>query len=178
MQWLANRVSAEVAAKNRSVPLACRRFRRESWRVKANKGYCAMSRGHICVLAMKTQCMRTKSSTAGSGRQRSREQREEERTDGQTAVGSSPALPWCYHDCISVMKIRKMYLGHQRAIIVVPGSLGWMSILIVSRKCSRIFSGVPDITVYLQKTGTRFIWWYIISPLDVRILHCICFTKE
>lgn len=28
-----------------------------------------------------------------------------------------------------------------------------MSVLIDSRKCSRIFSGVPEITVYLQKAG-------------------------
>lgn len=35
---------------------------------KSQKGYCAMSRGHSCVLGMKTQCMRTKSSTAGSDR--------------------------------------------------------------------------------------------------------------
>lgn len=35
---------------------------------KRQKGYCAMSRGHSCVLDMKTQCMRTKSSTAGSDR--------------------------------------------------------------------------------------------------------------
>lgn len=36
-------------------------------------------------------------------------------------------------------------------IQLVPGSLGCMSILMDSRKCSRIFSGVPEITVYLQK---------------------------
>lgn len=35
---------------------------------KRQKGYWAMSRGHSCVLGMKTQCMRTKSSTAGSDR--------------------------------------------------------------------------------------------------------------
>lgn len=35
---------------------------------KWQKGYCAMSKGHSCVLSMKTQCMRTKSSTAGSDR--------------------------------------------------------------------------------------------------------------
>lgn len=35
---------------------------------KRQKGYCAMRRGHSCVLGMKTQCMRTKSSTAGSDR--------------------------------------------------------------------------------------------------------------
>lgn len=39
----------------------------------------------------------------------------------------------------------------------VPGSLGCMSILMVSRKCSTIFSGVPDITVYLQKRWKGFI---------------------
>lgn len=31
-----------------------------------------MSRGHSCVLGMKTQCMRTKSSTAGSNREKNR----------------------------------------------------------------------------------------------------------
>lgn len=38
-------------------------------------------------------------------------------------------------------------------IQLVPGSLGCMSTLMDSRKCSRIFSGVPEITVYLQKAG-------------------------
>lgn len=39
-----------------------------------------MSRGHSCVLDMKTQCMRTKSSTAGSDtlKENNREKRREE----------------------------------------------------------------------------------------------------
>lgn len=42
------------------------------------KGYCAMRRGHSCVLGMKTQCMRTKSSTAGSDRIKKKNNRKRE----------------------------------------------------------------------------------------------------
>lgn len=61
-----------------------------------------MSRGHICVLAMKTQCMRTKSSTAGSGRQRSREQREirQERKEEQRDGRKLPVLHLLYCNVI------------------------------------------------------------------------------
>lgn len=45
---------------------------------KRQKGYCAMRRGHSCVFGMKTQCMRTKSSTAGSDRIKENKKRRDE----------------------------------------------------------------------------------------------------
>lgn len=100
------------------------------------------------MLGMKTQCMRTKSSTAGSGRERKKtESRGKSNGKRKEVRGSEREVP--------------LYLTRQVCAVVIfylnllPGSLGCMSILIVSRKCSRIFSGVPDITVYLQETRNR-----------------------
>lgn len=50
---------------------------------KRQKGYCAMRRGHSCVLGMKTQCMRTKSSTAGSDRIKENDRKREGKKAGK-----------------------------------------------------------------------------------------------
>lgn len=50
---------------------------------KRQKGYCAMRRGHSCVLGMKTQCMRTKSSTAGSDRIKGKRQEKRREESGK-----------------------------------------------------------------------------------------------
>lgn len=140
--------------------------------MKARKGYCAMSRGHSCVLDMKTQCMRTKSSTAGSGRERkkTREQREIKwEKEGSDRLWKGSAALFKLKPPVRLCAVVIFYWN------LLPGSLGCMSILIVSRKCSRIFSGVPDITVYLQETRNSFKGAVrdIISPLDVADLCCM-----
>lgn len=59
---------------------------------KRQKGYCAMSRGHSWLLGMKTQCMRTKSSTAGSTREP--EGRESHRKQGNQKVQKTVKVPF------------------------------------------------------------------------------------
>lgn len=64
--------TAEAEDDNHKSASGCLDLRKPEFKViigkERQKGYCAMSRGHSCVLGMKTQCMRTKSSTAGSDR--------------------------------------------------------------------------------------------------------------
>lgn len=56
--------------------------------------------------------------------------------------------------------------------IHLPGSLWCMSILIVSRKWSRIFSGVPDITVYLRRcTSTVSFKVHETRPFFLKVRH-------
>lgn len=117
---------------------------------KRQKGYCAMRRGHSCVLGMKTQCMRTKSSTAGSDRTKGNDRKREGKKAGKGRV-------------IRFQMCRAKYWKCPESpvffIQLVPGSLGCMSTLMDSRKCSRIFSGVPEITVYLQKAGEHVMFF-------------------
>lgn len=128
-----------------------------------------MSRGHSWLLGMKTQCMRTKSSTAGSTREP--EGRESHRKQGNQKVQKTVKVPFnsfsihpsSLHNysafelvsglslaTINLSLTAHLFCNIYASFFCSPGSLWCMSILIASRKCSRIFSGVPDITVYLQ----------------------------
>lgn len=102
-------------------------------------GYWCCRAGHSWLVGMKTLCVRRKSITQGSvGRQAP----QQHVTLKLTKPGN--------HDR------RKQRKAQGCSCRLSPiGSYPLESSLIVSRRCSKIFSGVPDMTVYLHETQKK-----------------------